>query len=388
MKMTNVRTWRWLGLGAAALVGGCGDAPGGAAWSSGAELGQARAAIIGGFHATSHALDLMGALVSVNPSSGAVNSFCGATLIGAQTAVTAKHCAEDVRTLAASGLELFFGVGPDGLDSDVLVPIAALEFAPGDTGGFLGIGRDVGVVHLDFSPGIEPAEPRTLDASFVGVSMVSVGYGVFGASGANDDQRRIGRETVAATSGNALEVMFGSFENFVEWRVTDQITDADFLAEHATDPALIARLPELTQEFDTPLLPEHEAVAGLAPTDTQTCLGDSGGPLALIDAAGRWQVYGVASAGTNSARIFCDFGTLYATFGPVTLPFLQAAQAWTDPCGESDAAGSCDGAIARRCQTNLGAGTRQLVEDDCAALEQSCSVTSAGAGCVPAPAVP
>jgi trypsin len=351
------------GVGLLLALAACnGETPGDA---TARELGQARQALIGGFHADSPALDHVGALVSVNRSTGAVNSFCGATLIAPETAVTAKHCARDVVRLDATGFDLFFGVGPNGLASDRLVPIAALEFAPGDAGGFLGIGRDAAVVHLDFAPGIPPAEPRGLDASFEGVSMVTLGYGVFGASGANDDRRRIGRDTVAATSGNALEVMLGSFENFVEWRVTHQVSDADFLAEHVGDPALAARLPQLTAEFDSPLLPEHEAVTGLAPGDTQMCRGDSGGPLALVAPSGVWEVYGVASATLDSERKACDFGTIFATFGPVTLPFLQAAQGWRDPCGELDAAGVCDGASARRCETNLGAGIRRVVEEAC-----------------------
>lgn len=334
------------------------------------ELGQVQQSIIAGFLAPSPALDHFGALVAINRANGSRNAFCGATLISADTAVTAKHCARNVIQLPARGQDLFFGVGPNGIASDQLIPIAAVELAPGDTGGFLGIGSDVGIVHLDVpAAGLTPAVPRALDPSFEGVSMVALGYGVFGASGANDDRRRIGRVTVAATSGNALEHMVGSFENFVEYRVTGKVTDADFLAERGSDPEVVALLPALEAEFDLPLLPGHEAVTGLAPGDTQLCRGDSGGPLALFAADGTWQVHGVASATLESGRVSCDFGTIFATFGPETMPFLEQASAWVDPCGGLGAAAVCEDGVARRCETDLTAGVRRVVEASCAALD-------------------
>jgi hypothetical protein len=357
-------------LCAALALGACSSEEPAAIPSDEAALGQARQSIIGGFLAPSPALDHFGALVTINRANGSRNAFCGATLISTDTAVTAKHCARNVIQLPARGQDLFFGVGPNGLASDRLIPIAAVELAPGDTGGFLGIGSDVAVVHLDApAAGLTPAVPRALDASFEGVSMVALGYGVFGASGANDDRRRIGRVTVAATSGNALEHMVGSFENFVEYRHTGNVTDADFLAEHGSDPVVAARLPALAAEFDLPLLPEHEAVTGLAPGDTQVCRGDSGGPLALFAADGTWQVHGVASGSLEAERLSCDFGAIFATFGPETMPFLEQAIAWVDPCGERGAAAVCEGDVARRCETDLTAGVRRLVEEPCAASE-------------------
>ncbi|MET0412429.1 MAG: trypsin-like serine protease [Polyangiaceae bacterium] len=340
------------------------------------ELGQAQQSIIGGFLAPSPELDHFGALVAINRANGSRNAFCGATLISADTAVTAKHCARNVLQLPARGQDLFFGVGPNGIASERLIPIAAVELAPGDTGGFLGIGSDVAVVHLDAATGLTPAVPRALDASFEGVSMVAIGYGVFGASGANDDRRRIGRVTVAATSGNALEHMVGSFENFVEYRLTGNVSDADFLAQHGSEPEVAARLPALEIEFDLPLLPGHEAVTGLDPGDTQLCRGDSGGPLALFAADGTWQVHGVASATLDSERLSCDFGTIFATFGPEAMAFLEQARAWLDPCGDLGAAAVCEGEVARRCETDLTTGVRRVVEEPCAASEPDAGADS------------
>jgi hypothetical protein len=123
-------------------------------------------------------------------------------------------------------------------------------------------------------------------------------------------------------------------------------------------------------------LPEHEVVTGLAPGDTQVCRGDSGGPLALVAADGGWQVYGVASATLDSDRKSCDFGTIFATFGPVTLPFLEQARAWVDACGELGATPVCEGTVARRCETDLSAGVRRVVEEPCAGLEPAADAGS------------
>jgi hypothetical protein len=90
---------------------------------------------------------------------------------------------------------------------------------------------------------------------------------------------------------------------------------------------------------------------------------------------------GDVSGGYFSLRSACDFGTVYSTFGPVTLAFLQAERGWTDPCGDVDAAGVCEGAIARRCESSFTGGFRRLASEDCAALGQLCVSGENGVGC-------
>jgi hypothetical protein len=351
------------------------------------ELDRSQHDIIGGFHASSPELDHTGALVAVDPTSGELIPFCSSTLIGPQTVVTAKHCAVLYPQLEQSGYGLFWGVGPDGQNSTELVPVVAAEAAPGDIGGFVGLGRDAAVVHLDRVPeGLTPVTPRALDESFVGEALVSIGYGVHGADGSFDDQRRIGRETVAATSGRVHEVLFGSFENFVEYWFTGQVSDVDYIAVLLEeDPTLEEYLDQLRGFFDAYLLLDrHEAVTGLAASDTQTCYGDSGGPLARPTADG-WETYGVVSGGYGSLRLACDFGTVYSTFGPVTLAFLDAQRSWTDPCGEVAADGVCEGAIVRRCESSFTGAFRRLASEDCAALGQVCVSGDNGAACAVEP---
>lgn len=370
-------------LAGSLLLPACGDAV-----SEGlVSLGVSEQALIGGFHAPSPRLDHTGALVTFDPRSGVVEPFCTGTLIGDATVVTAKHCVQDLVGFERAGLELHFALGADADAPRELVPIAAAEGAPGDEGGFLGVGRDVGVVHLDVVPGVAAAEPRAFDASFEGVRLISIGYGFFGASGASDGRRRIGRETVAATSGRVLEILFGDFESFVEWFFEREVSAVDYLALMSGDAEVQAALPRLVQQYEgIELLAEHEAVTGLAATDTQTCLGDSGGPMLLVGPSGGFEVYGVVSSGLSSRRLFCDFGTIIATFGPATLPFLEAARDWVDPCGEVGPAGVCEGDVVRRCETSFADGVRALGEQDCAELGQRCVASAGGAACASEPA--
>lgn len=356
----------------------------------GAAVFERSQGIIGGFHADAPELDHTGALVVIDPSTAEPFALCSSTLIAPETVVTAKHCAVVLPDIEQQGFRVAWAAGPRALEPIELIPIAAAETAPGDVGGFVAMGRDVAVLHLEHPSAIEPATPSLFTDDLIGTPMVSIGYGVFGATGNSDDQRRIGRETVAGTEGRTLELLLGSFENFVEWWFTGEITDADFLETLAPDdPAL----PFLELQFQAlQLHDEHEAVTGLEPSDTQSCFGDSGGPLARFTREGGWQTYGVVSGGLGSLRMACDYGTVFATFGPETFEFLSEAVDWVDPCGDVTVAGDCDGAVLRTCRTNFTGNIRRLVQEDCGAQGVECVSSAEGAGCgevpLPEPAEP
>ncbi|HTV20272.1 MAG TPA: trypsin-like serine protease [Polyangiaceae bacterium] len=335
--------------------------------------------IIGGFHADSSALDHFGALVAIDPTTNEPFEFCSSTLIGPETVVTAKHCAAVLPDAQFSGFGLAWAPGPDVQEATDLIPLAAVETAPGDVGGFVAMGRDVALIHLDHATSIPPATPAPFTDALIGTAMVSVGYGVYGASGSSDDHRRIGRETVAGTEGRVFEIMFGGFENFVEWAFTGQVTDDDFLA---TLPPDDPNIPFLRDQFDRLLLfNQHEAVTGLEPSDTQSCFGDSGGPLARFTREGGWRTYGVVSGGLSSLRSVCDFGTVFSTFGPETFAFIQDSLDWVDPCGDVTAAGSCDGSVAVTCETSFIGNIRRLNQVDCAERGLACVSSELGTGC-------
>jgi hypothetical protein len=187
-------------------------------------------AIIRGSLAAAAEFDHTGALTAIDRTTQQRSMFCTATLIAPETVVTAKHCALAVFQAESLDLDVAWLVGPSVTDARELIPIAAMELAAPDVGGFLGIGRDVAVVHLDRAAEVEPIEVRTLSDEQIGQVMVSLGYGVFSPIGTEDGRRRVGRETLLTASGRALEGLFGSFENYVEWSFTGSVTSANFLS--------------------------------------------------------------------------------------------------------------------------------------------------------------
>jgi hypothetical protein len=215
--------------------------------------------------------------------------------------------------------------------------------------------------------------------------MVTLGFGVSSANGSVDGKRRIGRETVSAIEGPAFAGFFGDFESFVEFALTGAVSEIDVLPIVEANPEL-GDLELLRQEFESSrLIPGYEVVTGKAPGDTQSCSLDSGGPLARVNAQGEWETYGVVSGGVRADRPLCAFGQVFAVFGPDTFAFVEAERGWTDPCAEIGAAGSCDGDVVLRCETSFARGTRQLVEQDCAAAGQTCAASAGVAACVAPP---
>jgi len=239
------------------------------------------------------------------------------------------------------------------------------------------------ILHLEHATSIPPAVPLSLADEQIGRAMVSIGYGMFSPEGDEDERRRIGSETVAAVRGRLLEPMFGSFESYVEWSLTGEVTDFNYLQVFSPRDFLgQLLLQSLRSDFDSQLLLDgYEAVTGRQPGDSQSCKGDSGGPLALQTEDGSWQTYGVVSGGLYSAHSVCDYGSVFATFGPDTAAFLARAQSWLDPCAEVPARGECRGSVAVRCETGLLEGRRNLVLLPCAEREQECFLGTRGAEC-------
>lgn len=351
------------GAASLALLAACADGP---SALDDALRGTAREPIIGGFLAEQTELDATGALVAVHAGEPLV--FCTGTSIAPEVIVTAKHCAKAFVELERSGSVIEWRAGPDALVPVASARVVATRSAPGDVGGYVGEGRDVAVALLEHPVDVEPVELAPLDETWLGQSLITLGYGVFSPAGTSDGRRRVGRETVRAVAGRVNQALFGDLESFVEWTMTRQTTSSDFI------PLVTAEeLDGLRAEYESVwLFDGHEAVGGGAVGDLLSCRGDSGGPLLDVDADGRFVSHGVISGGPDSVRSECEFGSVYATFGPVTLPFLVDSRSWVDPCGPLDAAGRCDGDVVERCVTNLGADLRQIVRDDCAARGLGC----------------
>lgn len=339
--------------------------------------------IIGGLLAASPELNHTGALVVVDRTTLEPHVFCTATLIAPDTVVTAKHCALTAYQAEELALDVSWLAGPAVSEPLEVIPVAAVELAPLQRGGFLGIGRDVAVAHLERASAIAPAEPKPLGDEHIGQALLSIGYGIFSADGDEDERRRIGSETVVAVRGRMLAATFGSFENYVEWSLSGKVTSFNYLQVFSPGDVFAQfLLQSLRNDFDSAILLDgYEAVTGGEPGDTQTCSGDSGGPLAQQAPDGSWQTYGVVSGGLYSAASVCDYGSVFATFGPETLGFLTQAVSWVDPCGDVPAQGVCHGSLAVRCETRLRNQVRRLVARDCSGTGEECFLATDGAAC-------
>jgi V8-like Glu-specific endopeptidase len=367
--------------------------------------------------------------------------FCSGSLIGAQTVLTAKHCIRFFASDYQSGLKTVFAIGPDASAPSRLIEVVEVRGAPGDVGGFVDQGHDVGVMYLAEKPTeLTPLKLATLKPKDLGKPFIEIGYGVRDNTYAYGT-RRAGNATLRATSGRIFEIIFGSFERFKSWAETGSPgSEALFVtgpvAPHAFLPlarSLYASLgpadvneagaggiangggggtasggspgaagevsvggevsiggegggfdPDayLRSIYDNTLLDEgYEALFGGAKGDAQACYGDSGSPIVRSDANGNLLAYGVISGGIGSSQLVCDYGGVDALFGPDVMPFLQTAKRWVDPCKGATVEGKCSGKSAVRCTSPLE-GPRRLVKFNCGSLGQVCALQPDGtAGC-------
>ena len=149
------------------------------------------ASIIGGVALDSTALDAVGSLVTIYRYSGGQVSysspFCTGTLISKRQVLSAEHCVRD----SGRGQEYGFAIGADGRRPRKVIPVAVVDIEQSVTGGYLGLGSDVAVLHLG-----EPVEDVTpfavgqLTADDVGRRFVGVGYGSQDTQGLGHAPRR------------------------------------------------------------------------------------------------------------------------------------------------------------------------------------------------------
>lgn len=376
--------------------------------------------LIGGVAANSPSLNAIGTIgvTESYPGCGGPGAsydrlVCSASLIAPRVVLTAKHC---VQSLLYGGRYAtpYFGIGPNALAPIRKVPIVQIERSPVDVGGFNGYGRDVAVVYLgEPVTDVRPLGIAELTTSAIGQRFGAIGYGVQDNAG-NSGTRMAGSVTVNALEGRVFELMFGSYEAYRDWFITSGggpigrpippiplppgvIIDGGVGPRRdggvVTDGGVgDGGYPDYYEMYirsryeNTLLLPGYEAYVGNRGGDAQLCRGDSGSPL-VRSSQGQLYAYGVVSGGIHSRDLTCDYGAVYASFGPETVQFLQNARNWVDPCGGVTENGSCDGDVATRC-TGLDEGTRRLTVTDCSLLGQTCGVGSDGRAACTTPGEP
>jgi MYXO-CTERM domain-containing protein len=119
----------------------------------------------------------------------------------------------------------------------------------------------------------------------------------------------MGTLTFSLNGGSALKKMFQTLTDYV-------------LAVMAVAPG--ANTAALQDEYQHEVLARDYEMLFDAPSNSQVCVGDWGGPLLQKDAAGIYRVFGAASGSRSyGSTSRCYFGSVYATFGPATLAFFE-----------------------------------------------------------------
>lgn len=304
--------------------------------------------------------------------------LCSASLIGPTAVLSAKHCLMDLDYYGES-VEIAFAVGPDAYNPKAVYPIIDWDWeteVPPDTSSYLAdLGSDVGVAHLGTPvAGVTPLAVGSLSVADVGRRFTAVGYGLQN-NNYDDGTRKAGSLTLRGIGGNYADYAFGGLEGFLKAAKTMPAFEGypDYYLEQIY--------------YELNLLPEYQAFLGGMRGDAQPCYGDSGGPLiAMLN--GQRTVFGNVTSGFGSSRLRCDFGAVFAVFGPSTQNYLAEALSWVDPCIGTTVKGHCEGDLAVRC-TNRSEGKRRLSETDCGMLGQTCGLDETGSvACVDPPAQP
>jgi hypothetical protein len=323
--------------------------------------------IIGGVPANSAKLNGIGAL-GLSNGDGTFRPICTGTLIKPTMVLTAEHCVNFVADPAA---QMAFLIGPDAWHPIRTIPVRGVAWEDTITGGIVGLGVDVAVMHLAQPVTDVPVFPYAqLTASKVGQDFTGIGYGV------QDDHqtygtRRAGSMEMQALGGGLYPAIYGSFQRFLD-------DDERYGLDH-TQPGV---LEVFQQAWDETLLLANEGWFGNGCHDAQACNGDSGGPI-LLAVNGKSTVFGVASwVSYRDENLMCDLGTAYAGLDPVALDFL----AYQTKCPLVPRAGTCDGdTTAVRCAPPSEGGYR-ITRTNCANLGQICGMDPSGEiGCVDDP---
>ncbi len=299
--------WSWSTV---ALIAACGAEP------AGEEPVQAPCpqSIIHGTPAFDSVFDAIGSLGMLD-SAGVFHPTCSGALIATDVVLTAKHC-----TMNRNGEPLlpgngfFFALGPDASEPLAIVRVTSVELSAPYDGGVTELGSDVAVCrlerHITEIVPLRLAATRTSD-DLVGSTLATFGYGTDNAgcdpSAAFRPIRRMATETLRAVRGNAFDTIYGSYSAYLAHALGNlDLSTAANRYEHGV------------------LLEGYEVWAEAGPSESQSCHGDSGGPVTL-EQNGGMEILGVTSWSWSSETQACDFGAVVAVFGPETVNLLDAA---------------------------------------------------------------
>jgi hypothetical protein len=349
------------------LVGACSSSVG--PDSSEHSIGSSEEPIIGGVAANSAKLNAVGAVGFRQTPFTPFNPICTGTLISPTMVLTAKSC---INTVTAPATQLAFLIGPDAHAPLEVAAVKGTVGEPSVKGGVAGLGLDIAVIHLaqpvtDVTP--MPFAQMTPDK--VGQRFTGLGYGIRDAH-QTYGQRRAGSEIMQQSGGKLYQAIYGTFAKFV--------ADA---ARYGLDPADPQTAPTLQQAWDTTLLEDGiEAWFGNGANDAQTCFGDTGGPVMMMN-GGKTTIYGLASwVSWYDTNQVCQLGAAYTMIEPIGLDFL----AYQAACPLIPAGGACADLVTAAVCIPPDQGGYRMTTTDCSMLGQICGLDSTGvAGCIDDP---
>jgi hypothetical protein len=324
--------------------------------------------IIGGFPARSARLDAIGAL-GYDMGDGTFFPFCSGTLIRNDVVLTAEHCVNWI----SDPTPVRFLIGWNASTPKQVIPVAGFAWEQTVEGGLVGLGSDVAVMHLaDPVVGVTPLAYAAINPADYGRRFAGVGYGQQDSLGTSGT-RLAGSLTFQSIGGLLFEIIYGSFEDFIEQGAGIFFPpDLDL-----TDPAILQALQDY---YDQSQVLDVEGFFGNGVADAQVCFGDSGGPI-TAQLGGQTTTFGVASW-VPFADSLCRYGSVYATLNPISLDFID----YELNCPMIPREGTCDGLnVAVRCAPPEEGGYHP-VTTDCSELGLICGVDELGEiGCTEDP---
>ncbi|HET7543627.1 MAG TPA: trypsin-like serine protease [Polyangiaceae bacterium] len=354
---------------------------------------------------------------------------CTGTLISKNSVLTSRSCAQLFEQTQYYGYSsLKFVIGADATRSNRRIDVVDVEYAPAVSSNGGSFYPDIAVLHLGESVSDVAAFPvALLTDDLIGKALAGVGFGNSDLRYQNG-ARRAGSLTLQATSGLLYPLLFGSFEDFYQYALSNGYYPGPYYAVDgvATGTAGSAAggfpgiggspsvppegiggaipIPSagtggsfggsppsagsagilvtagfggagpndwyrqyLQQQYDSVELGPGEAYLGGTNSDAQPCGADQGGPL-VRKLQGQVRVFGVFSRTPLGS---CDKGGVYAGIDTATQAFIDEAAQWVDPCAGFTGYGKCVGTTATRCST-VAEGKRRMVKFDCSLLNQVC----------------